>query len=58
MFIVCSMAHCICQLVMSLHVKVLDIGYLTVLSLIFRHEAELAAAAAQPLPDDDDDVFD
>ena len=25
---------------------------------IFRHEAELAAAAAQPLPDDDDDVFD
>lgn len=52
------MDRCICQLVMSLHVKVLNIGYLTVLSLIFRHEAELAAAAAQPLPDDDDDVFD
>lgn len=23
-----------------------------------RHEAELMAAAAQPLPDDDDDAFD
>jgi hypothetical protein len=23
-----------------------------------RHEAELAAAVSQPLPDDDDDVFD
>ena len=23
----------------------------------YRHEAELAAAASQPLPDDDDDTF-
>lgn len=26
--------------------------------LLYRHEADLAAAAAQPLPDDDDDAFD
>lgn len=25
--------------------------------LFLRHEAELAAAASQPLPDDDDDTF-
>lgn len=26
-------------------------------SMCFRHEAELAQAAAQPLPDEDDDAF-
>lgn len=26
-------------------------------SICFSHEAELAAAASQPLPDDDDDAF-
>jgi len=31
---------------------------LTFISCFDRHEAELASAAAQPLPDDDDDAFD
>lgn len=40
-----------------------DIGWFDLVSNndwigIGRHEAELIAAAAQPLPDDDDDAFD
>ncbi|CAL5361359.1 unnamed protein product [Camellia sinensis] len=32
--------------------------YAFFIQVIHGHEAELAAAASQPLPDDDDDAFD
>lgn len=34
-----------------------DSHFLVVFDYVCRHEAELAAAASQPLPDDDDDAF-
>lgn len=42
---------------MKMFALLLDLLTLVVWFL-FRHEAELAAAAAQPLPDDDDEAFD
>jgi hypothetical protein len=31
--------------------------YIYEFTLLYRHEADIAAAAAQPLPDDEDDIF-